>query len=44
MARCSLFELNETCEESERESFLLKIFLENLLVNRLFILENCDNN
>ena len=27
MARCSLFELNETSEESERESFLLKIFL-----------------
>ena len=27
MARCSLFELNETREESERESFLLKIFL-----------------
>ena len=26
MARCSLFELNETREESERESFL-KIFL-----------------
>ena len=24
MARCSLFELNETREESERESFLLK--------------------
>ena len=43
MARCSLFELNETREESERESFLLKISSENL-VNRLFILENCDNN
>ena len=27
MARCSLFELNETREESQRESFLLKIFL-----------------
>ena len=27
MARCSLFELNETREESERESFDLKIFL-----------------
>ena len=27
MARCSLLELNETREESERESFLLKIFL-----------------
>ena len=27
MARCSLFELNETREESERKSFLLKIFL-----------------
>ena len=27
MARCSLFELNETREESERESFLLTIFL-----------------
>ena len=27
MTRCSLFELNETREESERESFLLKIFL-----------------
>ena len=27
MARCSLLELNETCEESEQESFLLKIFL-----------------
>ena len=27
MARCSLFELNETRKESERESFLLKIFL-----------------
>ena len=27
MARCSLLELNETCEESERESFLLKMFL-----------------
>ena len=27
MARCSLFELNETREESEQESFLLKIFL-----------------
>ena len=27
MARCSLFELNEIREESERESFLLKIFL-----------------
>ena len=26
MARCSLFELNETHEESERECFLLKIF------------------
>ena len=26
-AQCSLFELNETREESERESFLLKIFL-----------------
>ena len=27
MARRSLFELNEIREESERESFLLKIFL-----------------
>ena len=27
MARCSLLELNETREESERESFLLNIFL-----------------
>ena len=27
MARCSLLELNETREESERDSFLLKIFL-----------------
>ena len=27
MARCSLFELNETREESERESFVLKSFL-----------------
>ena len=27
MAQCSLLELNETREESERESFLLKIFL-----------------
>ena len=27
MARCSLFELNEIRAESERESFLLKIFL-----------------
>ena len=27
MARCSLLELKETREESERESFLLKIFL-----------------
>ena len=27
MARCLLLELNETLEESKRESFLLKIFL-----------------
>ena len=27
VARCSLFELNETREEGQRESFLLKIFL-----------------
>ena len=27
MARCSLLELNETREERERESFLLKTFL-----------------
>ena len=27
MARCSVLELNETLEESERESFLLRIFL-----------------
>ena len=27
VARCSLLELNETREESKRESFLLKIFL-----------------
>ena len=27
MARCSLLKLNETREKSERESFLLKIFL-----------------
>ena len=39
MARCSLLELNETRKESERESFLLKIFLDNLLLNRLFMLE-----
>ena len=25
-------------------SFLSKIFLDNLLLNRLFMLENCDNN
>ena len=39
MARCSLLELNETRKESERESFLSKIFLDNLLLNRLFMLE-----
>ena len=44
MARCSLLELNETREESKRESFLLKIFLGQSPPNRLFILENCDNN
>ena len=27
MARCSLLELNETREESERKSFLLKVFI-----------------
>ena len=27
MARCSIFELNETRKESEGESFLQKIFL-----------------
>ena len=44
MARCSLLELNETRNDSEGESFLSKIFLDNLLLNRLFMLENCDNN
>ena len=44
MARCSLLELNETREQSERESFLLNISSDDLLVNRLFILENCDSN
>ena len=31
MARCSLLEFNETPNDSERESFLSKIFLDNLL-------------
>ena len=44
VARCSLLKLSETRKESERESFLSKIFLDNLLLNRLFMLENCDNN
>ena len=44
MARRSLFELNETRNDSEREIFLSKIFLDILLLNRLFMLENCDNN
>ena len=44
MARCSLLELNETRNDSEQESFLSKILLGNLLLNRLFMLENCDNN
>ena len=44
MARCSLLELNETRNDSEQESFLSKIFLDNLLLNRLFMLENSDNN
>ena len=44
MARCSLLELNETREENERESFLLKIFLGQSPRKSSFILENCDNN
>ena len=44
MARCSLLEFNETRNDSQRESFLSEIFLDNLLLNRLFMLENCDNN
>ena len=44
MARCSLLELNETRNDSEQESFLSKILLDDLLLNRLFMLENCDNN
>ena len=45
MAGCSFLELNETRKESERErSFLSKIFFGNLLLNRLFMLENFDNN
>ena len=40
MARCSLLELNETREESERESFFSKIFLDNLFLNRLLMQEN----
>ena len=44
MAQCSLLELNETRKESERESFLSKIFLDNLILNRLFMLQNCDSN
>ena len=44
MARCSLFELNETREESERESFLLKIFLGKSHRKSSFHPGNCDNN
>ena len=32
MARCSLLELNETRNDSERKSFLSKIFFDNLLL------------
>ena len=32
MAQCSLLELNETRNDSERESFLSKIFFDNLLL------------
>ena len=44
MARCSLLELNETCEESERESLLLKIFLGKSPRKSSFHPGNCDNN
>ena len=44
MARCSPFELNETGEESERESFLLKFFLGKSPRKSSFYLENCGNN
>ena len=45
MARYSLLELNETRKEIERESFLSKIIFDNLLLNRLFMLElDCVNN
>ena len=37
MARCSLLEFNETRNDSERESFLSKILLDNLLLNRLIV-------
>ena len=44
MARCSLFELNKIRKKSVREKFISKIFFVNLLLNRLFVLGNCDNN